>query len=166
MKAIFLHIKGNAAEALAALDSHGIHPMDRVTPILSRNPPGMRLDYVVSDIAVKTECEPGVMRWFAEPPSSATEFPIGALLHYSDLVDDTVMTRAEFQGAYSRWRHGGWYVHNVVYPSGAIGCVSNNYLDRKWRIACDPRPFNNQPTFDSRDDAAYAEHILTKWWTS
>src|SRR4051812_29399717 len=48
---------------------------------------------------------------------------------------------------YSKWRHGGWYVHNVRYPSGAIGCVSRNYEDGKWRIACDPRPFEEQPTF-------------------
>ena len=61
---------------------------------------------------------------------------------------------------YSRWRHGGWYVHNVRYPSGAIGCVSRNYEDRKWRIACDPRPFNERPTFASRDEAARAEYLL------
>jgi hypothetical protein len=70
------------------------------------------------------------------------------------------MTRAEFQPEYSRWRHGGWYVHNVRYPSGACGCVSRNYDDRKWRIACDPRPFAERPTFKSRDDAAWAEFEL------
>lgn len=63
---------------------------------------------------------------------------------------------------YSRWRHGGWYVHNVRYPSGAVGCVSRNYSDKKWRIACDPRPFEEQPTFRSRDEAAYAEFLLIK----
>ena len=41
---------------------------------------------------------------------------------------------------YSPWRHGGWYVDNIRYPSGAVGCVSRNYRDRKWRIVCDPRP--------------------------
>lgn len=61
---------------------------------------------------------------------------------------------------YSAWRHGGWYVDNVRYPSGAIGCVSRNYADGKWRIACDPRPFDQQPTFKSRDDAARAEWLL------
>jgi len=61
------------------------------------------------------------------------------------------------QFQYSRWRHGGWYVENVRYPSGACGCVSRNYSDRKWRIACDPRPFGMRPTFRSRDDAAQAE---------
>ena len=58
---------------------------------------------------------------------------------------------------YSKWRHGGWYVHNVRYPSGAIGCVSNGYADRKWRIVCDPRPFEERPTFSTRDAAARAE---------
>lgn len=61
---------------------------------------------------------------------------------------------------YSPYRHGGWYVLNVRYPSGAVGCVSRNYADRKWRIVCDPRPFDEQPTFKSRDDAARAEFVL------
>ncbi len=74
--------------------------------------------------------------------------------------DGVRMNRADFKPAYSRWRHGGWYVHNVNYPSGAIGCVSRNYSDGKWRIACDPRPFEDQPTFATRDDAAFAEYQL------
>jgi hypothetical protein len=61
---------------------------------------------------------------------------------------------------YSRWRHGGWYVHNVRYPSGAVGCVSRNFPDGKWRIVCDPRPFDERPTFKTRDDAARAELLL------
>lgn len=65
-----------------------------------------------------------------------------------------------WQPEFSRWRHGGWYVDNLCYPSGAIGCVSNNYDDKKWRIACDPRPFNEQPTFKNRTDAAFAEREL------
>lgn len=61
---------------------------------------------------------------------------------------------------YSPWRHGGWYVHEVRYPSGAIGCVSHNYPDGKWRIVCDPREFDQAPTFNSRDEAASAEFLL------
>lgn len=61
---------------------------------------------------------------------------------------------------YSRWRHGGWYVHGILYPGGAIGCVSRNYADRRWRIVCDPRPFNERPTFRRRGDAALAEWHL------
>lgn len=61
---------------------------------------------------------------------------------------------------YSHWRHGGWYVHGVRYRSGAIGCVSRNYEDRKWRIVCDPRPFEDRPTFKTREEAALAEWRL------
>lgn len=61
---------------------------------------------------------------------------------------------------YTRWRHGGWYVQNVRYPSGAIGCVSRNFEDGKWRIVCHPLPFDQQPTFKTRDDAARAEYVL------
>ena len=66
---------------------------------------------------------------------------------------------------YSSWRHGGWYVHNVRYPSGAVGCVSRNYPDRKWRIVCDPRPgsFPGGPddrTYPNRDAAAWAEYEI------
>lgn len=63
---------------------------------------------------------------------------------------------------YSRWRHGGWYVHEIRYPSGACGCVSNNYADHRWRIVCDPRPFEDRPTFRTRDEAAMAELHLAK----
>lgn len=64
------------------------------------------------------------------------------------------MTRPNF--TYERWRHGGWYT-NVRYPNGACGCVSRNYDDGKWRIACDPRPFELRPTFPNRDAAAQGE---------
>ncbi len=63
---------------------------------------------------------------------------------------------------YSRWRHGGWYVDNIRYPSGACGCVSRNYPDRKWRIVCEPRQFELRPTFKTRDQAAEAEWLLFK----
>lgn len=59
---------------------------------------------------------------------------------------------------YSRWRHGGWYVQEVRYPSGACGCVSRNFPDGKWRIVCDSRP--DPPTFPNRDAAARAEFHL------
>lgn len=65
----------------------------------------------------------------------------------------------EFQ--YSPWRHGGWYVDNVRYPSGACGCVSRNFADKRWRIVCDPR--TDAPTFKSRDAAALGEwHLIRK----
>ena len=62
---------------------------------------------------------------------------------------------------YSRWRHGGWYVHNVRYPSGACGCVSRNYPDHQWRIVCDERaPFDLRQTYPNRDAAAQAEYLI------
>jgi hypothetical protein len=67
---------------------------------------------------------------------------------------------SEFKPTYSRWRHGGWYVDNVRYPSGAVGCVSRNYPDGKWRIVCDKRP--DPPTYRSRDQAAQAEWELAQ----
>ncbi len=69
-----------------------------------------------------------------------------------------------FTPTYDRWRHGGWYVSNVRYPSGACGCVSRNYPDKKWRIVCDDRRTNigapGDFTFPTRDAAARAELAL------
>lgn len=67
------------------------------------------------------------------------------------------MKQREF--TYSPWRHGGWYT-NVMYPSGACGCVSRNYPDGKWRIVCDRRPEAEQETYPNRDAAARAERDL------
>lgn len=57
--------------------------------------------------------------------------------------------------SYERWRHGGWYVTNVRYPTGSVGCVSSNYPDGKWRIVCDRR--DGDATYPTRDEAARAE---------
>lgn len=71
---------------------------------------------------------------------------------------------ASWEPIFSKWRHGGWYVHNVRYIGGACGCVSNNYPDKKWRIVCDPRrkDLNEEGdfTFKTRDEAARAELAL------
>lgn len=65
---------------------------------------------------------------------------------------------------FSRWRHGGWYVDNVHFPQGHVGCVSRNYPDHKWRIVCDERRRElgeeGDFTYRSRDDAAKAEYAL------
>lgn len=96
-----------------------------------------------------------------------------AFTHIEDANADAIVDAVERQAAslrrqnaddwtptYESWRHGGWYVTNLRYPSGACGCVSRNYADKKWRIACDPRPFEEQPTFKNRDAAAYGERDL------
>jgi len=65
---------------------------------------------------------------------------------------------------YAPWRHGGWYVMNVRYPSGAVGCVSRNYSDGKWRIVCeeeDPGSPTDR-TFLTRLGAARAERELAQ----
>lgn len=71
-----------------------------------------------------------------------------------------------WEPSYSPWRHGGWYVHNVQHMKGGCGCVSNNYPDKKWRIACDERRGNlGEPgdfTFRTRDEAAKAERALIR----
>lgn len=70
--------------------------------------------------------------------------------------------KANWSPIYEPWRHGGWYVVNVRYSSGACGCVSRNYPDRKWRIVCDSRPDAMAHTYPSRDAAARAERELAK----
>lgn len=62
-----------------------------------------------------------------------------------------------WESSYDHWRHGGWYT-DARYPSGACGCVSSNYDDKKWRIACGP--FHGL-TFSTRKDAANAERAMT-----
>lgn len=63
---------------------------------------------------------------------------------------------------YDEWRHGGWYVAETLWPDGGCGCVSRNFADHKWRFVCDPRPFDEQPTFKNRDDAARGEWLFVR----
>jgi hypothetical protein len=74
-------------------------------------------------------------------------------------------TADTWEPIFEPWRHGGWYVINVRYPSGAVGCVSRNYPDRRWRIVCDNRPGSspggpNDHTYPTRVAAARAEREL------
>ncbi|HBO2935113.1 TPA: hypothetical protein L4R50_000107 [Pseudomonas aeruginosa] len=81
-------------------------------------------------------------------------------------ITDALDVSENWEPSYSKWHHGGWYVRNVKYPSGGCGCVSNNYEDGAWRIACDDRrQALGQPgdfTFKSRDEAARAERDLVR----
>jgi hypothetical protein len=71
------------------------------------------------------------------------------------------LTDPAFKPEYNSWRHGGWYVWNLHYASGACGCVSRNYPDKKWRIVCDDRPNAHALyTYRTRDEAAHAEREL------
>ena len=84
MPAIQLHIKGNHEQAEKQLLERGFHPSERLTHPVSYTPGGMPADYVVTDVTVKAECEPGVVRWFFETASNKTgPFQPGTLLHYT-----------------------------------------------------------------------------------
>jgi hypothetical protein len=94
-------------------------------------------------------------------PSANTEVDSATLPLAADGESD------DWVPAYSKWRHGGWYVLNVRYPNGGSGCVSNNYPDKKWRIACDSRRKElgeeGDFTYPTRDAAARAERALVGW---
>ena len=54
-------------------------------------------------------------------------------------------------------------VGNLYYPSGAVGCVSRNYADKKWRIVDQGSKYatlEEFPSYPSRDAAALAEREL------
>ena len=69
--------------------------------------------------------------------------------------------------AYSSWRNGGWYVNNLFYPSGAVGCIvsARHTEDGLFRIACDPRPADKQVGYRTREAATYVERgmVLSMW---
>lgn len=80
-----------------------------------------------------------------------------AVSHRDILMTYPTTQETPWESSYDAWRHGGWYT-DARYPSGACGCVSNNYTDKKWRIACGPY-FGL--TFSTRRDAANAERAMT-----
>jgi len=73
---------------------------------------------------------------------------------------------ADWKPSYSPWKDSGWYVSNVRYPQGHVGCVSDKYPDKKWRIVCDSRlkeiGGEGDFTYPTRDAAARAEYALAK----
>lgn len=89
-------------------------------------------------------------------PTSASIFNLTEALSFDE----------SWTPCFSSWRHGGWYVNNARYPSGAVGCVSNKFVDRRWRVVCDPRRGGlgetGDFTFKSRDEAARAERELVR----
>lgn len=82
---LYLYVKGNAEQALQAVNDHGIHPSDRPVGPYTYVPAGMSAGYVVSEFFVKDECRPGVDRWYAETiglTMTDIPFPPGTLLSY------------------------------------------------------------------------------------
>ena len=57
---------------------------------------------------------------------------------------------------YSEWGDT-WYVNNLRYPNGAVGCVARG-ANGGWAIACHP----DAGEFPARDEAADAEYRLVK----
>jgi hypothetical protein len=81
--------------------------------------------------------------------------------HYgSEQIDDLVAPDPGFEPSFTRRRRGGWYVHGVVHPDGAVGCVSDQHPDGRWRIVSDSR--DGDHSYESRDEAARAEYALTR----
>lgn len=67
--------------------------------------------------------------------------------------------------AYDYWRHGGSYVTNVVYPSGAVGCIASARHSRSGRFEIACAPAGHDETYRTRDAAARAEAeiALAQW---
>lgn len=77
MKGIKLLVRGSALDVQEALTQRGFHLSDCLTrPTLV----GL-FDGQMCQVHVKEECEPGVLRWYTEPPD-LPPFPVGTLLHY------------------------------------------------------------------------------------
>jgi hypothetical protein len=78
---IQLVIKGTMDEVCAALRAHGISPADCLM-VKERESRFCEIRKQEECLAtVRQECEPGVLRWFQEPPFDPP-FPVGTLLHY------------------------------------------------------------------------------------
>lgn len=73
------------------------------------------------------------------------------------------MERADWVPTFSRWRHGGWYVDNIVFPSGAVGCIASPTADRGTFVsACFVDAYEGRKT---RAGAALAERAeaIRQW---
>ena len=95
-----------------------------------------------------------VLRETEIPTQNTRDSPMSA----SKILATRASEPADWTPSFSPWRHGGWYVHNCRYPSGAVGCVSRNYPDGKWRIVCDEREGDH--TDPTRVEAACAEYAI------
>jgi len=77
---ITLNIKGSADVAHTALNERGFNSLDWLSSL--QESPGILTTSVTTRVDVRDECEPGVIRWYAEQPS-ADSYPLGTLLCYS-----------------------------------------------------------------------------------
>lgn len=81
------------------------------------------------------------------------------------------LTSEKWRPSYEPWRHGGSYVWNLRYPSGAVGCIASarHTISGKFEIACDPRRGTGvdekELQYKTRDEAAYAERdLVVQMW--
>ncbi len=75
------------------------------------------------------------------------------------------MFGADWAPSFDPWRHGGYYVTNLRYPTGAVGCVAKVGARDQWSIACPDGWGAHVARFSNRRDAAQAEriHVLDQW---
>lgn len=82
-----------------------------------------------------------------------------SVFNVSEALDES----AAWEPLFSKWSGGGWYVANVQYPEGSVGCVCYSFDESTWRIVCDPRAGSDEEvTFKTRKEAAHAERMLVR----
>lgn len=76
------------------------------------------------------------------------------------------MARDDWEPVYEPWRHGGSYVSNIVYPSGAVGCIvsARHSATGRFHVACGPAELT-EVKHKTRRAAAFAEraYALQLW---
>lgn len=154
MEIIGRHWEANGRTTVAAVTMNRLPPASEHTA----DRPGVTCQQLGTDYLVTEE---KLWPW-QDPRTGRSLLPSFRLTGSRDVPDATCLPDG-WQPVYEPWRHGGWYVVNVRYPGGAVGCVSRNYPDRKWRIVCDQRPdAHEKHTYRTRDDAARAERDLAR----
>lgn len=117
-------------------------------------------DYTATEIAFIETPRDDYERKFPEISRDNRE---RALLRYRSFRD--AVEAGTWEPRYSNWRHGGSYVDNIVYPSGAVGCIASSRHTRSGRfeIACSPAEHDEK--YRTRDEAARAEAeiALSQW---
>lgn len=118
---------------------------------------------------------PAEQAWIDTPQDDyERKFPDLARLNKSNLLPRyrrfaARVESGEWTPVYSYWRHGGSYVDNLPYPSGAVGCIASARRTHSGRfeLACPPADaeWTGPRTFRTRDAAARAEasYALSLW---
>jgi hypothetical protein len=153
----FADLGGDTAVPDLTIEASGADPLaQQVLRFAGNRHPGRDLSVTVEDMRRgRVFAGSKVAGHFTITPAEAAAPPSNNLT--------PTAAQDNWEPAYSPWRHGGWYVNNIHYPSGAVGCVSRNFPDRKWRIVCDDRPNAHEKyTYANRDAAAQAERELAR----